>query len=156
MRQVQLGHSDEVGGSTVTGSSLPTRQAQPNGSSYQAAITATSNGGVTPVQPINHHQATGGGNLTPVPLAREGNGSTTPVTIPMPPRRQSQRTYEQSTGINLSGKFEKWGMAPSTQLTTAKIEFTNLTVQQIKQILQKLPSTFKAYLEVSYLEDEQL
>lgn len=163
LRQVQLGHRDEVGGSTVTGSNpttLPSKS-QPSGG-YQVGITSTTNGnGSTHLQPTGYNQLviTNGGveRLTPAspPSAHEGNGSDTPVVIPMPPHRKSQRTYEQATGINLSGQFEKWGMAPSKQLATAKLEFTNLTVQQLKQILEKLPRACKACLEVSYLEDEQ-
>lgn len=156
LRQIQLGHGDEVGGSTVSGSSptvLPIPQ--PTGK-YQLG-DATSNGKRATRLPTDDNQTVithGGERLAPVSaLAQEGNG--TPVTMPMPPDRKSQRTYEQATGINLSGQFEKWGMAPSNQLTTAKLEFTNLTVQQLKQILQKLPPAYKAYLEISYLEDEQ-
>ena len=115
----------------------------------------------TPLQPIDRNQVVTiggeGARLTPVspPLVGEGNGSIPPVAIPLPPRRKSQRTYEQSTGINLSGQFEKWGLAAATPLSTAKLEFTDLTVQQLKQVLQKLPPVLKAHLEVSYLEDEQ-
>ncbi|OCQ93485.1 hypothetical protein BCD64_00890 [Nostoc sp. MBR 210] len=165
LRQVQLGHSDEVGGSTVTGSSLThlTSPSQPNGS-YQVEVTSTRDGITmppTPLQPIDRNQVlTLDGEkarLTPVspPLVGEGNGSIPPVAIPLPPRRKSQRTHEQSTGINLSGQFEKWGLAAATPLSTAKLEFTDMTVQQLKQVLQKLPPVLKAHLEVSYLEDEQ-
>jgi hypothetical protein len=163
LRQVQLGHRDEVGGSTVTVSNPTVYRSQPQpGASYRV-VPSTRNGvGATVLQPTGYNQTVTTGReverLTPVPLhlAREGNGSATPVAIPIPSPRKSHRTYEQTTGINLSGQFEKWGMAPSTQLTTAKLEFTNLTILQLKQILQKLPPTCKANLEVSYLEDEQL
>lgn len=168
LRQVQLGYSDEVGGFTVAGSNPThlTRQHPQNGG-YQVGATSTGNGkgvtttSLTPLQPTLYNQTVikdkEVGRLTPAssPSVQEGNGSVIPVTVPVPPRRKSERTYEQSTGINLSGQFEKWDIAPTTQLTTANLEFTNLTVQQLKQILQKLPPAFKAHLEVSYLEDEQ-
>ena len=156
-------HRDEVGGSTVTVSNPTVYRSQPQPSASYRVVPSTRNGvGATALQPTGYNQTVTTGReverLTPVPLhlAREGNGSATPVAIPIPSPRKSHRTYEQTTGINLSGQFEKWGMAQSTQLTTAKLEFTNLTIQQLKQILQKLPPTCKANLEVSYLEDEQL
>lgn len=167
MRQVQLGHRDEIGGSTVTGSTRPTgsfSQPQSSGNYHVGVTSTTDGGGVTPLtvlQPTGYNQTvTTRGEverLTPTfPVsAREGNGNYTPAAIPTPPPRKSQQTHEPTTGINLSGQFEKWGMAPSTQLTTAKLEFTNLTVQQLKQVLQKLPPACKAYLQVSYPEDEQ-
>lgn len=129
----------------------------PPSGSYQVGGTTSNGKGATHL-PIDYNQTviTHEVERLPVsPSAHEGNGSGTPASIPMPPRRQSQRTYEQATAINLSGQFEKWGMATSKQLATAKLEFTNLTVQQLKQILDKLPRTCKAHLEVSYLEDEQ-
>ena len=39
-------------------------------------------------------------------------------------------------------------------LDTAKIEFNNLTVQQVKQILTRLPSSFKASMEVTFTKEE--
>jgi hypothetical protein len=40
---------------------------------------------------------------------------------------------------------------PTSQaIETARIEFSGLTAQQIKQVLQRIPSTFKATLEISY------
>jgi hypothetical protein len=94
-------------------------------------------------------------------VVKESNSLYTPISattdlpIPRPttvPR--TRRTTEPAIGINLSGQFEKWGIASSAELTIAKIEFTNLTAQQLKQILERLPTAFKASLEVSCLEDE--
>ena len=55
--------------------------------------------------------------------------------------------------INLSGCFEFWGVPTSQSIETARIEFSGLTAQQIKQILQRIPSTFKATLEIAYKEE---
>ena len=62
-------------------------------------------------------------------------------------------TDEATTGINLSACFEKWGVDPRAALDTAKIEFNNLTVQQVKQILTRLPSSFKASMEVTFTKE---
>ena len=82
-------------------------------------------------------------------LTPGGTGSATTL-----PQTKIQRSEEANTGINLCGYFEKWGLDPSTTLKNATIEFTNLTAQQIKQILQRLPSAFRASLEISYDEEE--
>ncbi|MBL0717599.1 MAG: hypothetical protein JJV89_06080 [Desulfosarcina sp.] len=63
---------------------------------------------------------------------------------------ETNRTSEPTTGINLSGSFEKWGISSTQIIKSAKIEFNDLTAQQIKQILQRIPSTFKAMLKISY------
>src|SRR5208283_3027685 len=65
---------------------------------------------------------------------------------------KSRKSEEPATGINLSGCFESWGVSSSQPIETARIEFEGLTVQQVKQILQRIPSTFKATLEISYKE----
>ncbi|MBI4330980.1 MAG: hypothetical protein HY673_06850 [Chloroflexi bacterium] len=41
----------------------------------------------------------------------------------------------------------------SAPLDTAKIEFKDLTVQQMKQILTRLPSSFKASMEVTFTKE---
>lgn len=67
---------------------------------------------------------------------------------------KTRKTDEPKTGINLSGFFEKWGMSTSARLTSAKIEFNNLSVQDLKQILQRIPPSFQAMLDVTYEEEE--
>ena len=78
-----------------------------------------------------------------------GFGSPSPV-----PRIQNRKLEEPATGINLSGCFESWGIASSQTLETARIEFSGLTAQQIKLILQRIPSTFRATLEIAYQEGD--
>ena len=39
-------------------------------------------------------------------------------------------------------------------LDTAKIEFNNLTAQQVKQILTRLPSSLEASMEVTFTRQE--
>jgi len=128
MRQVQLGLPAAVGGTTVTGPGT-----QPP---------------VLPPQP-----PTGGGSQPPVipPITPP----TEPV-CPVPPvttATEIHRTNEATTGINLTACFEKWGVDPSAVLDTTKIEFNNLTVQQVKQILTRLPSSLKASMEVTFTKE---
>jgi hypothetical protein len=79
-----------------------------------------------------------------------GNGGINPpMTLPTTKNKKSE---EPATGINLSGYFESWGVSSSQNIETARIEFSGLTAQQIKQILQRIPSTFKATLEIAYKE----
>jgi hypothetical protein len=90
--------------------------------------------------------ATGG---TGTAVVGEG---TTPGAAPI---AKTQRADEPQLAINLAGCFERWGIDAGTTLTSAKIEFKNVNVQQVKQILQRLPSSLKASLEVSYNEEAQ-
>lgn len=97
------------------------------------------------------------------PLIKEGTGSDhTPggdgTDTPMPPIAKpvkARQTDEPNTGINLAGCFEKWGIPSGTELTSAKIEFREISVQRMKQILQRLPSSFRASLDISYLEEDE-
>ena len=91
---------------------------------------------------------TGGGTVVVPP------GGTEPV-VPGTPVAKTQIAQEPQIGINLCGCFERWGLHDGTTLSNAKIAFTGLSVQQIKQILQRLPSAFKASLEVTYDEESQ-
>lgn len=63
---------------------------------------------------------------------------------------KSKKTEGPANGINLSGCFETWGVPTSQTLETARIEFSGLTAQQVKQILQRIPSAFQATLEIAY------
>jgi len=146
MRQIQLGLSGAVGGGTVTA---------PGDPSAETAIAGTPSGASTPqpFSPVN------GGSDKPDINEVESSGiggmpdeatGTAPVILPT---SQTKRSDEPATGINLSGFFEKWGVLPSQTLDTARIEFGDLTAQQVKQILQRIPSTFKAKLEITYKED---
>ncbi len=82
-----------------------------------------------------------------------GGGATGVITFPS--QMKKERTEAPNTGINLQGCFEKWGISPDTKLAKTCVEFEGLTAQQVKQILQRIPSTFKASLEVEYPEQRQ-
>jgi hypothetical protein len=148
MRQVQLGLPGIVGGSTVTapgpGAASVTPTVPPTGTS----------GNVTP-QPEITNPGGGTGIVAdrPIPGGDSSGGGTTkpPVSAPVV---QQKRSGEPANGINLSGCFESWGIAPTKTLDTIKIEFSGLNTQQVKQILQRIPSAFKATLEVSFKEGD--
>lgn len=145
MRQIQLGLPGAVGGGTVT---------VPNPS--PGGTTQPGTGGTIP--------PAGGGTGTPYPPTTSGGGGTIGETgepggtagtggiiPPEPiPAIKTNKSEEPATGINLSGCFETWGVPTSQAIETARIEFSGLTAQQIKQILQRIPSTFKATLEIAY------
>jgi hypothetical protein len=147
MRQIQLGLPGAIGGGTVT-------------------VPNPASGGSTP--------AGTGGNIFPVtsgidnayPPAAEDKGGTleeqgaggpgglvgsegtfSPASTSAVKRNRSE---QPATGINLSGCFEKWGVHTGQTIETARIEFSGLTAQQVKQILQRIPSAFKAALEITY------
>lgn len=142
MRRVQLGLPGATGGSTVTGPAV-TRPERPQPVGGQPVTTPPGGlfGGDVPE----------GGGLTPGGTVITPGGTR---GVPTLPQAKIQRSEEANIGINLCGYFEKWGIDPSTTLKNAKIEFANLTAQQIKQILQRLPSAFRASLEISYDEEE--
>ncbi len=136
MRQVQLGLPGAVGGTTIApktqvGGKTPTTYSP--GNQTGGVITTGVSGG-------------GGDNGTVRGIEEE---PTAPDSIV-----QTRQSDEPATGINLSGYFEKWGIDSTKIIDSARIDFTGLTAQQIKQILQRLPSTLKAKLEITYKEGD--
>ena len=81
------------------------------------------------------------------PPAGQPPGQT---SLPLPPVTRTERTTAESNTISLIGQLEAWGITPDQTLTSAKVEFTNLTAQQLRRILQQVPSAHRANLEVSY------
>jgi hypothetical protein len=137
MRQIQMSLPAAVGGTTVTapGASLPVVTVEPQVTHPGPGSLATPGQLGIPIPP-----SVGGGSVT--------------IDSPVPQTVQTKRTDEPNTGINLTGSFEKWGIDSGTILNHAKVEFEGLSVQQLKQILQRLPSSVKASLEVSYPEEK--
>jgi hypothetical protein len=135
MRQIQLGLPGAVGGGTVTVSNTSTPVAV-----VIPGATNDNNPSVLPTvsDTAKTNGAAGGGSIPPLILLDT-----------------QRKSIESATGINLSGCFETWGISSSQLIETARIEFTGLTAQQIKQILQRIPSTFKASLEITYKEGGQ-
>ena len=145
MRKIQLGLPGAVGGGTVTASPVCVGGA-PIGTGVVMPPGAT------------------GGNEKPFPQATSidgrivggaGDGKTGWNTPPATsPTIKNKKSEEPATGINLSGSFESWGISSDQTIDSARIEFTGLTVQQIKLILQRIPSTFKASMDITYKEGD--
>jgi metal-sulfur cluster biosynthetic enzyme len=62
----------------------------------------------------------------------------------------TQHTDTESNTLTLIGKLVEWGITPEMTLTTAKVQFSNLTAQQLRRILQQIPSAHRANLEVTF------
>ncbi|MDD3269499.1 MAG: DUF499 domain-containing protein [Syntrophomonadaceae bacterium] len=68
----------------------------------------------------------------------------TPLVSPLPVVKRS----EEKTILNLGGEFDVWGMESTRKIAQARLEFNGLTVQDIKQLLRRLPPTTRAVLEI--------
>lgn len=137
MRQIQLALPGTVGGGTVT---VPPKPVDPPASGGQP--------GTQPAPPFPSIVGGLGGGVT---TGEQEDPNDTPA---IPAASINKQTDEPVTGINLSGCFEKWGISSTQTIDSARIEFSGLTAQQIKQILQRIPSTFKATMEISYKEGD--
>lgn len=150
MRQIQLGLPGAVGGGTVTAPNIPP-PGPPQGTGSTPSPGGFPQPGATGVQggiglpPIQGDNQAGGEGTGPV------NGVQSPEPTPLPSVK-TMKSEEPATGINLSGSFESWGVSSSQSIEKARIEFSGLTAQQVKQILQRIPSAFKATLEIQYRE----
>ena len=135
MRQIQLGLPGAVGGGTVTATHVPAAVAvvQPENKDSKPYSSSGSGGGI--ISGIGGQNADG------------------EITRPSPlPVASNRKSAEPATGINLSGCFESWGVSSDQPIESARIEFSGLTSQQIKQILQRIPSSFKATLDITWRE----
>jgi len=140
LRQVQLGLPSAVGGGTVT---VPPAQPQP----------------VPPIPPITGS----GGDSTAPPVTPPPTSGELPVggTLDQPSQVNEKevrhfKSEQPMNCINLSGCFEKWGVSSTKNLESASVEFSGITVQQMKQILQRIPSSYRANMSISFEEgDEQ-
>lgn len=150
MRQIQLGLPGAVGGGTITIDIVPAGGAPPGSGPIVTPGTPPKPGGTGEegeivFPPVEAGDQTGGDSGGVVP------GVESPEPQPLPTVK-IRKTEEPATGINLSGSFESWGVTSSQSIEKARIEFSGLTAQQVKQILQRIPSAFKASLEIEYHE----
>lgn len=148
MRQVQLGLPGAVGGGTITVPKPLTDSAPPFGTDAthppQTMIES---------EPWYPPGTTGmGGASAETEGLVEGDRPEVQTSRPI---LKSRKSEGPTTGINLSGCFETWRLPASQTIETARIEFFGLTAQQIKQILQRIPSTFRATLEIAYKDEEK-
>ncbi|MGC9196222.1 MAG: hypothetical protein ACP5IL_12320 [Syntrophobacteraceae bacterium] len=143
MRKVQLGLPEAYGGGTVTAEKIA------SGGNGQGEGCILAPGAVAQPETGGKSGEVHFPSTEEVKGAGQGDGAESPRPKPL---TKVQKTVEPATGINLSGSFEAWGVSSSQSIEKATIEFTGLTVQQVKQILQRIPSAFKASLEVEYKE----
>ena len=154
-KQVRLGLPSDVGGqnlvvgnqSKTVAPSIP----EMNGTTLYPAPVNTGYNGVTTPPSSGFAQNGGVADGTP-------DQPYIPVSLPVAPKvpRMARKITEPATGINLIGNLEKWGLSTSKELDSVKIEVKALTAQQLKEILQRFPSTFKASLEITFLEEDEV
>ncbi|MDB6022250.1 MAG: hypothetical protein JWQ04_2107 [Pedosphaera sp.] len=131
-RSAQIGLPSVAGGGAVAGTTPPPVQ------------PATTPGGQAPT-PATPGQT---------PATANGVQTSGQTNLPLPPVPVTRRTDSESNTISLIGQLELWGVTPDKMLTSAKVEFTNLTAQQLRRILQQIPSAHRANLEVSYQQQQ--
>ena len=148
MRQVQLGLPGSVGGGTVTVPKLPAGVAQQGAGAI--VIPGTSQPGATGEGNV-FSPTDGGVQNEGQSQGQQGSGAASPQSV-LTAETKTMRSDEPATGINLSGNIETWGIVSGQSIEKARIEFSGLTAQQIKQILQRIPSAFKATLEIEFKE----
>ncbi len=151
MRKIQLGLPGAVGGGTVTvpDDPSPSDDTETEAETEAAVVIppgATDSGNsFPPVAPID-------GGI----IGGAGEGETGWIAPPDNlPTTKNRKSVEPASGINLSGCFESWGIPSDQTIESTRIEFAGLTAQQIRQILQRIPSTFKASMDISYREGDQ-
>jgi len=131
MRAIQLALPQAVGGTTVVAPKpTPTGTVRPS---------TVSTGGATPPE-----QST----------TTSTSGETTTEPRPRQQTDKTRRTDEPNTGINLSRELERWEVPSDATLSSARLEFRELPVQQLKHLLERIPSALRALLEISYKEEE--
>jgi hypothetical protein len=144
-RNVQLGLPGVAGAGAIA----PPPVAQPTPPGTQPSDGAP----MTPVYP----------ETPPMEGSPLAEPTTEPRIIPeipsfddaVPPPPITKKTDAPISGINLSGCFETWGIPDDQGIDSVKVEFTGLTPRQMKQILIKIPSAFKAMMEISYKDGEK-
>jgi hypothetical protein len=140
MRQIQLGLPGVVGGKAVSIPNKPpiasTSEEKGDSSTGTNTIDSTS---------VREGEQTKGNDVPGLSGLPQGSLKIT----------QNRKSNEPTNGINLSGSFEKWGISSEKTLDSAKVEFQGLTVGQVKQILQRIPSAFKALLEVTFQDGDE-
>jgi len=139
MHQVQLGLPSVVGGTTVT---------EPRPTTPHESV-------IQPVRP--KEEGTTPSNISTDGAVTSETGENSKIIRPkiIETKRQiTRRTEEPSIGINLLGTLEQWRVLPETTLDVARIEFKNVTVSQLRQILQHLPTSIRVSLEIAHEGEE--
>ncbi|NPV69263.1 MAG: hypothetical protein HPY55_01285 [Firmicutes bacterium] len=142
MRSIQLGLPGAVGGAAVPGAvgvpQIPSAKAVPG----DVHDPKAKNGGA--------QYLTGCGSHTPISQESRDETDAHANDPKAAVIAKTRRTDKPATGLNLSGCLETWGVHASQVIETARVEFTGLTVQQIRQVLQRIPSAYLANLEITW------
>ena len=143
LHQIEIRPPEAMGGTSVGITPVPAVRPVVIGTGGQQPLT-----GPTP-QPVVIP------GIPPI-IQPDDIGGIPPIVQPPRPSVQTKllKTESATTGINLSGYFERWGVSNQKTLDEGKIAFKNLTVDQMKQILQRIPPSFQAEMEIVYREDE--
>ena len=152
-------HDDEDDEAALRRIRFRASRSGPEQRAAQIGLPSVAGGGAvagnTPPQPVPPGHDPAGHDRTPPVVTPPGTTPPTPgptgqTILPLPPVIKTERTTAESNTISLIGQLEAWGITPDKMLTSAKVEFSNLTAQQLRRILQQIPSAHRANLEVSY------
>ena len=153
--KILLGEPSSLGGST-TASSTPTTPAATGGTSTGSAPQPPAPNGGTPMG----GDIFGGGEDT---SETTSNPAPTGTSIPQlegtgvasirESTLQTKMTAAPAKGMSLLGLFEQWGVQPDKPLRKARIELADINVRELKSLIQRMPSSLQAMLEIQYEED---
>ena len=107
------------------------------GTWFDTGVTTGANTSANPGS--NTHSngvTTPAGTATP-----SGNGAdlTNLFSGGKPVAAKQQRTANPTSGLNLLGQVESWGVGPATPLTNVAIKITKMTGAQLQKLLRDLP-----------------
>jgi hypothetical protein len=139
---------------------------------YQLALPGAA-GSAAPIAPPpsgsfnTPHQS----GLNPVyPLGADGLLEDSSATQPLPPYSaqpvqppeiqpvsQSQtKDAGPASSINLMGKLEEWSLSANEPIENLTLGFADLDAAKIKQILQRIPSSFQVTMSITYKENDSV
>jgi len=101
-------------------------------------------GGMAPISPPD------GTTATPLPKPDDVNNPFTDHPPTPPPRHPifARKMAEPTSGLNLLGAVEKWGIDKTTPLSEVVIKADQMTGAQLQDLLKKLPDGVKFTLEL--------
>jgi hypothetical protein len=135
--------------------------ALPEAAGSAAPIAPPFSGSFTPPQPVSSQtnpswtDGSSGDSVgcpSPPPYSVS---PTQPSGVQSVPQMQTRSTGPANS-INLMGMFEKWNLSTNTPITNFTLEFADVDVGKIKQILQRIPSGFQAAMSITYEEDDTI
>ena len=128
--------------------------ALPEAASSVTPVAAPVQGGSqTPIPASSPVTPFSSGGISPGPYTPASPGI--PSLIPTSPVSHfNTRNAGPTNSINLMGKFDEWNLSANKPISKFTIEFSDLDVGKIKQILQRIPSGFQESMSITYNEDD--